>query len=464
MKKIYQKIRNFFKNKWTLFTITLVIYVLWVIWLEFYLLLMGVLVIIDIFITKKVNWTFWRKKGEKPKKIVEWIESLIFAVIGASLIRTFLIEAYTIPTSSMEKTLRVGDYLFVSKYTYGPRIPMTPLSFPFVHHTMPFSENAKSFVEWIKLPYKRLKGLRKIERYDFVVFNFPEGDTVALKRQAESYYELCRRYGRKRVWNDKLNFGEIVVRPIDKKENYVKRCIGLPGDTIKIIDGIIYINNKRERFIKTLQYNYEVTTIDNPLTTHTLKNLGLSNLDIQFAFSTERVYFDSITNKYYLTYILPLDTEQVKRLKNYPSIYSVKRLIIDHYEDVFPQDSTISYNRDNMGPIWIPKKGSTIEINLKNLPIYKRVIEVYEGNKLSIKDGKIFINGIESNKYTFKMDYYFMVGDNRHNSQDSRFWGFVPEDHIVGTPIFIWLALDKDKKFPYNIRFNRIFRIIDNNW
>ncbi len=458
--KALEPVIKAYKNKWVRFSFAAVIYILWVIWIGFYWLLLGLPIIYDVYISKKVNWTFWKKRGKKPSKLIEWIDAIIFAVVAATLIRTFIIEAFTIPTSSMEKTLLVGDYLFVSKVSYGPRIPITPLSFPFVHHTMPFSETARSFVEWVQWPYKRLAGLSKIERDDMIVFNFPEGDTVALKRQAESYYDLCRRYGRNRVWNDKINFGDVIYRPLDKKENYIKRCVALPGDKLEIKHTVLYINDKPHDNLPYLQKNYEIVTNGLPLNTRNLERLSISKEDIQFSLMTQFQVYDSVNKTNTIHYFLPLTEEKANAIRSYPNVLTVKVAEIKEREDVFPQDITISYNRDNFGPIIIPAKGQTVELKISNLPLYKRIIEVYEKNKLEIKDEKIYINNEVSNTYTFKMDYYFLMGDNRHNSQDSRFWGFVPEDHIVGKPVFIWLSLDKDKSFPKNIRFDRMFQVV----
>ncbi|MBI5540781.1 MAG: S26 family signal peptidase [Bacteroidia bacterium] len=456
MKQYFQ----FLKNKWVKFIIALLIFIPWVIWIGNYWIFLGLPVFYDIYISKKVNWTFWKKRGKKPNKIIEWVDAIIFAVVAATLIRMFFIEAYTIPTSSMEKSLLVGDYLFVSKVSYGPKIPNTPLSFPFVHHTMPLSDTRRSFVEWIKWPYHRLLGFGNVERNDIVVFNFPEGDTVALKRQNESYYDLCRRYGRERVWTDKLNFGEIIYRPVDKQENYIKRCVAIPGDVLEVKHGIAYVNGTKQEHFERMQYNYVVVTNGLTINPKNLEKLDISSDDINFAMMTQQAYTDTVTHNNIVTYIIPLTEENAATIRAYPNVTSVKAYEITEREDVFPQDSTICYNRDNFGPLTIPKKGVTVNLTIKNISIYQRIIDVYEENDFQIKDNKILINGKEANSYTFKMDYYFMMGDNRHNSQDGRFWGFVPEDHIVGKAVFVWLSLDKDKGGFSKIRWNRMFRFI----
>ncbi|PIP54845.1 MAG: signal peptidase I [Bacteroidetes bacterium CG23_combo_of_CG06-09_8_20_14_all_32_9] len=452
---------QFLRNKWTKFSFALLIFIPWVIWIGNYWIFIGIPVLYDIYISKKVNWSFWKKRGKKPNKFIEWVDAIIFAVVAATLIRMFFIEAYTIPTSSMEKTLLVGDYLFVSKVSYGPKLPNTPLSFPFVHHTMPGSETRRSFVEWIKLPYKRLLGFGNVKRNDIVVFNFPEGDTVALKRQNESYYDLCRRYGRERVWTDKLNFGNIIYRPADKQENYIKRCVAIPGDILEVKHSQVYINGTKQIHFEQMQFNYEVITDGLTLNPKNLERLGISDDDINFAQMTQQSLYDTIKHSNTVHYIIPLTEETASKIRSFPNVISVKISEIIEREDVFPQDSTICYSRDNFGPITVPKKGQTISLTLKNIPVYQRIIDVYEENDMIIKNNKIFINGKEANSYTFKMDYYFMMGDSRHNSQDGRFWGFVPEDHVVGKASFIWLSLDKDKSFFSKIRWSRIFRFIN---
>lgn len=442
--------RELLTNKWFKFAVVALIYTLWVIWLKNFWWLTGLLVIFDIYITGKVHWAFWKKKnppGGKQTKLVEWIDAIIFAVIAASFIRMFFIEAYTIPTSSMEKSLLVGDYLFVSKTAYGPKLPNTPISFPFVHNTLPLTTK-KSYVEWIKRPYKRIAGLGKIKNDDVVVFHFPEGDTVAFKVQNQSYHQLVRQYGRERLWSDEMNFGKIIARPVDKRENYIKRCVGIPGDEIRIQDGVLYVNGKMQRHFGGMQYNYVVQT-NTSINPKALDRLGLA-LDDRQEYSS-------------MQYIFPLTDQMYNSLKAFSNVTTIEKYLWPverHDSDVFPSDNRYPWNVDHFGPLKIPAKGETVSLTLDNLPLYRRIISVYEDNDLEVRDSMIYINGNPAGDYTFKMDYYWMMGDNRHNSLDSRYWGFVPEDHVVGKAVFIWLSLDKDKSLPGKIRLRRLFRSI----
>ena len=466
-------LKEILKHKYFKFSLTVLIYVLWVIWIKNLWFLLGLLVIVDMHITKYVNWTFWKKRNgiEKKSALIEWVDALIFAVIAATLIRMFFIEAYTIPTSSMEKTLLVGDYLFVSKVSYGPKMPNTPISFPFAHHTLPLTKDKKSYLEWIKRPYKRIAGLSDIKRDDIVVFNFPAGDTVVVEMQEKDYYGIIREnayeYMRRdiQMGNPIKSFDEyidimrklvwekykIVVRPVDKRENYIKRCVAIPGDTMVISHGQVYVNGQKQDHFLKMQYDYFVKTNGKEINAKHLEKLDIAVDDRRFSSSSS-------------LYELPLTNENVENLKNFPTVTNISR-----YENtnanmanisIFPFSPDFEWTEDNFGPLYIPKKGATVDLTLKNLPLYSRIIETYERNKLVVKGDIIYINDVPANTYTFKMDYYFMMGDNRHKSADSRYWGFVPEDHIVGKAVFIWLSLDKDKNFLSKIRWNRMFSLI----
>lgn len=445
--------KNILTNKWFKFILVGLLYSLWVIWIENYWWFLGLIVFFDIYITKKVHWAFWKKKNPpngKQTKVVEWIDAIIFAVIAATLIRMFLIEAYTIPTSSMEKSMLVGDFLFVSKVSYGPKLPNTPLSFPFVHHTMPLTSTTKSYVEWIKRPYKRIAGFGDVKNNDIVVFNFPEGDTVATFMPTQSYYNLVRNYGRQRVWSDTRTFGEIISRPVDKRENYIKRCIGIPGDVVELKDGQVYVNGKEQVHFDGMQYDYIVTTNGTAINKRLLEKIGVSKAD-------QQVFNDS-------QFLFPLTQDQVAELKKLSNVTSVKKVNMaagNWDKNIFPFSENYPWNVDNYGPIQMPKRGETISLTVKNLPLYERIIDLYEDHQLEVKDSTVYIDGAVANSYTFAMDYYWMMGDNRHNSADSRYWGFVPEDHVVGKAVFIWLSLDKEKSLPASIRWNRLFRTVN---
>jgi len=442
--------KELLSNKWVKFGLVGTLYLLWVIWMGSYLWLLGIAVIFDMYITEKVHWAFWKKKNPphgKQTKLVEWIDAIIFAVIAATFIRMFFIEAYTIPTSSMEKSLLVGDYLFVSKTAYGPKTPNTPLSFPFVHNTMPLTSGTKSYVEWVKRPYNRMAGFSKIKNNDVVVFHFPEGDTVALNIPAQSYYQICRMYGRDRVWSDKRNFGDVISRPVDKRENYIKRCVAIPGDEIKYERGQLFVNGKPQQQYKGFQYDYSVKTNGTALNPKALEKLNIAE-DDRGVYSSEQ-------------FIFPLTQENVGKIKEFTNVTAVDIILEEPGKwdaQIFPSAQNYQWNVDNFGPLTIPAKGKTVQLTIDNLPLYKRIISVYEGNRLEVNGAEIKINGSVATSYTFKMDYYWMMGDNRHNSADSRYWGFVPEDHVVGKAKFIWLSMDKDKSFPAKIRFGRMFR------
>ena len=446
------KLKKIWSNRWVKFGVVSLLYTLWfVVWTGNPWLLPGIAVIYDIYISKYMYRLFWRKHKERKqtnrtyRKVSEWVEAIVFATVVATLIRIYVFAMFVIPTPSMEKSLLVGDYLLVSKLAYGPVMPNTPLSFPLVHNTLPLSQTKKSFVEWIKWPYHRLKGLRRIKRNDVVVFNFPAGDTVLLENQAVTYYDVLRGYeesfgkeeGRKRL-AEKYT---IVSRPVDKRENYIKRCVAIAGDSLEVRDGQVWVNGSPQEPFPGIQYQY-VVQVTSPLTQYALDNLGITEYT-----GNGSMYYMFLTDE---------AAEKVRALGN---VLSVRRYIYTPNTDVFPQWAEPRWSQDNYGPIWIPQKGATVQLTAENLPLYRRIIETYEGHELEERDGRIYIDGAEAGSYTFGMDYYWMMGDNRHNSADSRFWGFVPEDHIVGTPMIVLASFDQERGlFDGKIRFDRILR------
>ncbi len=460
------------KKQYIKFAIAAVLYGLFILWMQNGWLVLGYILLADIYLTKYIPWGAWKKTNNPTlKSIYDWIDDIIFALVAVYFINLFIFQNYQIPSSSLEKSLLVGDYLFVSKVSYGPRVPNTPLSFPLVQNTLPIL-NCKSYLDWPSWDYKRVAGLGQIQRNDIVVFNFPAGDTVATLQQNPDYYTLVQMYGREAVHMNKQSFGEIIYRPVDKRENYVKRCVGLPGDSLSIRNNQVYINGKAAQNPKNMQLNYFVET-ETPLTETMFRNWGVSRDDYMpygqpcTVTDPETLSFlgfqPNANGAYNLVYRFPMTEAMVAQVKKLPS---VKKVIVEPEiiggTMYYPVDYDNGWTRDNYGPIWIPKRGATIELTPENLALYRRCIKNYEHNELEEKDGVVYINGEKATTYTFQYDYYWMMGDNRHNSADSRSWGFVPEDHIVGKPIMIWLSLDKDRSlFDGGIRWNRLFRWVD---
>lgn len=369
-------------------------------------------------------WYYVTIKNDRPKsKSRDWVDTITFAVVAATFIRTFFIEAYTIPTPSMENSLLVGDFLFVSKMSYGARVPNTPLSFPFVHNKLPFV-NGKSYLKLVTLPYTRMPGFGTVERGDAVVFNYPMED-----------------------WH-----------PADKKENYIKRCVAIAGDTLEVRNKQVYIDGvaQKYRHPENLQYKYYVFAS---------QPLDLQKLHTDLNINIDKESGNGVMDGHTSLYCFDLNANQYQSLKKTTGVDSV-RLVYQFTKgfpsaDIFPnQPELFNWNPDFYGPIWIPQKGGTIELTEKNLYIYERAITIYEGNKLEWDGQTAYINGKPAQTYTFKMNYYWMMGDNRHNSLDSRFWGFVPEDHIVGKAVFIWMSWDRFAE-GIGIRFNRLFHLVD---
>jgi signal peptidase I len=396
-------------------------------------------------------------KKEPSAFVKNWLDPIIFAVIAASIIRTFFLEAFTIPTSSLEKSLMVGDFLFVNKLAYGPKIPQTPIAFPFAHHTLPFTQTTQSYLEWIKLPYFRLPGMGKIENGDIVVFNYPDGDTVALGFQDMSYYQLVRDNGYSNVHNPEFippnaekMVGKIAARPADKREHYVKRCVAIAGDKIEIKDGEIYINDKLSPMPEKAQHRYYVTT-KGPVFGYEqsgqyVPNINLlDKLDI-YLNNNEALYFGAKSGSDTTLYLLNMPRDVMEQVKAMDGVISVEKWLRpkgDYDNSIFPHHAIYAWNNDNFGPLQIPSAGMTIKIDTGNVWLYEKAMSTYDNgiHHIEKRGGEVLYDGSPITEYTFKQDYYWMMGDNRHNSADSRSWGFVPFDHVVGKPVFVWFSM-----------------------
>jgi signal peptidase I len=438
--------KDIIQNRWVKLSFWALLYTAWVIWLGNYWWLLGLGVLFDFFITKKVKWLFWKKEyapGEKHNVWLDWLDAIIFAVVVVTFINMFFFQAFKIPSSSMESTLYTGDHLFVSKLTYGPRVPQTPLTIPFTHNR---AFGHESYSTLIQNKYRRLKGFREVKRGDVVVFGFPNGDTVLTRRPADDYYAWVRSYGREQTI---AQFGPVIVRPADKKDHYVKRCVAVAGDTLEVKDGLVWVNGEKEPDYPGRQFTYQVITTGTRINQLKLEELGLN---------LSELYFDSRLPGYPM---MPLTEEMLDKVKDIKTVVEItpnRERYASAGQDIFPFDG--EWTCDYFGPLWIPKKGATVDIDRDNLPLYERIIRDYEHNTLQVTDDAIYINGQPAATYTFQQDYYFMMGDNRHNSLDSRYWGFVPEDHIVGTPSIIWLSTDESKSFPKSIRWKRFLKLV----
>lgn len=475
-----QKAKLNMKVQWTKFIVVLALYLLFLYWVKSWWGLLVVPFIYDVYITKKIRWQWWKDAEAPVRFVMSWVDALVFALVAVYFINLFVFQNYVIPSSSLEKSLLTGDYLFVSKVSYGPRIPQTPLTMPLTQHTLPII-NTKSYVEFPHWDYRRVKGLGNVKLNDIVVFNYPAGDTICTelpyqteyysmvygfgqqifeqnnggpidlntlnKQQQHDYFEQVYALGRQYVASNPVEFGSIDSRPTDRRENYVKRCVGLPGQTLQIKNRIVYLDGKPNKEPDNVQYTYYIK-LKQHIPDDLMKELGISMEDL-----------GSLNQRG----CMPLTKATAKALAARKDIVESIRINTDAtVGDLYPLNAVTNWTRDNYGPIWIPAKGKSINLDMNNIAVYERPIRVYENNELKIKNNQIYINGRLAKSYTFKMDYYWMMGDNRHNSADSRYWGFVPEDHIVGKPIFIWWSSDPDRKGLGGIRWNRLFNMVDN--
>jgi signal peptidase I len=462
-----------------------------VIWIEtirtfgFYKKIDSFLVLVTLgFYIYYINYTtdanYNAERSLKPRsELGEWISSITFAIIAATLVHTYFMQPFTIPTSSLEKSLLVGDYLFVSKFHYGARVPSTVIAAPMVHDSLPFT-GTKSYLNTPQLPYTRLPGLEKIKNNDIVCFNWP-ADSLAT------------------MWGD--TSGKFTYKPFDKKTNYVKRSVGIAGDSLEMRDGYIYINGKKNDlpYRAKLQFYYTFESKE-PISQSTfpkflldkertgvykilseywnnqkvqnaikengsLSKIGEDSLYTEVAGGinpqfAQRLKMISVENKININ----MTDEEVERLKNYPLTVSVKKVNHGADDAIFPHVKELGWSQDNFGPIYIPKKGATVELNSKTIPFYEQIIKNYEYNDLAINGEDIFINGEKATSYTFKQDYYYLIGDNRHNSLDARYWGYVPFDHVLGKPVMIWFSWDADApSFSAklkSIRWDRMFTTV----
>lgn len=470
------------KVKMAIWVILILLFALWMgSWIPF----IFIPFVVDLYWMHFIKWDWWKGiKNGFLRGVMSWVDAIVFAICAVWILQNFFFQNFQIPTTSLEKTMLAGDYLLVSKYHYGPRVPMTPLSLPLFQHTIAFGNTrlGKSYITNPQVNYRRMPGLEEISRGDIVVFNYPNGDTVCVNCENPDYYQLCRARGREAVWNDK-SLGEIVTRPVDRRENYVKRCIGLPGETLQIIDRQVMIDGKPMENPKYLQHFYLVLAKSSTIPDRYWRDLGIythgsadgtMSRDVFPLNGNSGVYQmlgiepDSVTGRYNPLYQVNMTLEMKEKLEKSGRAEWIKEMP-EQFEtplgEVYPHDELLKWTSNNYGPIWIPKHGSTIELTDENVKLYGRCIVAYEPNQKTgdgqgntlVRLGKdrYELNGQEAKQFTFGYDYYWMMGDNRDNSLDSRFWGFVPEDHIVGTPLFVWFSVNKETG---SIRSDRWFK------
>lgn len=437
--------------------------------------LIAVLLLADHYFTKYINWGWGRQHPNKAiRTVATLVGDLVYVVLVVTFLYTFFTGNFQIPSSSLEKTLLTGDYVFISKHKYGPRMPMTPLALPLIAHNRLGDHEVYSTTP--TLGYRRLAGTGEVERYDLVVFNFPAGDTVAVSMSNPDYLTLCHLYGRDQVRGDRATFGEVIYRPVDRRDHYVKRCIGLPGERLSIRGGVVYIDGKEVADPELVQFNYMVQTDGRELTQQLLDLLEVNYRDVALLLSPQsnpqeiehlvpNLRIDPLDSLggYGRVYEMPLTQANVQALRHEPGVMAVRRVPRSpKYDLTYPLTLDTGWTIDDFGPLLIPRRGLTITLDETNYAIYERCIRAYEGHSLErTAQGRVLIDGVETTSYTFAMDYYFMMGDNRHNSADSRVWGFVPEDHIVGQPALIWLSInDEQPLLSGGIRWRRLFSLV----
>jgi len=459
-------------TRWIRFAIVALLFLAWVAWLGSWWVALFIILLFDIYITGYIPFTWWKKsKSPAVRTVMGWVDAIVYALILVYFIFLFVGQNYTIPSSSLEKTLLTGDYLWVNKMAYGPRVPNTPIHFPLAHNTMPLV-GGKSYLDKPEWSYKRLKGYTTVKRGDIVVFNFPAGDTVALNMQNPDYYTLVEMFGRDAVRSGAPQFGEVIYRPVDRRENYVKRCVALPGDTIAIRGGDIYIDGVKQTLPADAQYNYIFQVRGATISDAEREKLGIAAADLAMLNTMlapgEIEWLKSVgltvnpDGSIPPVYSAPLTDAMRRSLTDAGRISFIRREEpVPGKEYLFPKGVAEEWSRADYGPLWVPSKGATIELTADNWARYNRAIRNYEHHPEAYFDEATqtaYIDGKPARTYTFAMDYYFMMGDNRDRSLDSRYWGFVPEDHIVGRPERVLISFDQEKGFLRNIRWNRIFR------